>query len=208
MMRRRTAPLTDDRTLAGRRATMSPAAGRDTVVLRTRDCGTMTSQPELAHDIGLVDSDLLSRSVHRLPLELVPDAELSARAGEDDVFDQPGIVAQRRRYEQAALFVDHTLLGTGQVEVVVELHRRRREVIAVRDARLELEPFRVGAPFQAADIPDPEIGHEQTIVAELLGNLPELHRKDDPTFVVDSCLKCAAEHNLTPTTHPPPPQPA
>src|SRR6185369_1016505 len=109
-MRRRVAAPTDPRTFAGRRATVSPAAGRGRVVPRTRDCGTMTSQPELAHDIGLADPDLLPRGVHRLPLDLVPDAELAARAGEDDVLCQAGIVAQRRRHEQAALLVDHTLL--------------------------------------------------------------------------------------------------
>ena len=106
--------------------------------------------------------------VHCLGIGLVPDAELAARPGEHDVLDEARVLAQRRRHEQAALRVDLAFVRTGQVEVVVVLHRGRREIGALRDTRLELEPLRVGPCLQTANIADAQVGDEEAIVGESL----------------------------------------
>src|SRR5262245_52096309 len=201
-MRLRVAALTDECTLARRLAIASPATGLGSAALRTTDGGTMRLQSEFTHHAGLVDPDLLARRVHRLPLGFVPDAKLAARAGEDDVLEETGIVAQRGGHEQPALFIDDALLGTRQIEIVVEFQGRGRQIGPFRDARLELQPLGIRSAFEAAHVADAQVGHEQTVVAETLQHLPELHRNAHPALIVDSRFKCAAEHRLAPTNSP------
>src|SRR5215472_18913744 len=141
----------------------------------------MILQSELAHHARFTHTDLLTCRVHGLPSTLVPDPELAARTGEDHLLEQAGVVAQGRRNEQPTLLVDRTFLRTGEIEVVVELHRRGREVDACGDARLELDPLRVRTRLQAADVADAQVGEEQTIVSELGEHVPELHRYAHPS---------------------------
>src|SRR5262249_36819403 len=127
------------------------------------------------------------------------DAKLAARAGEDDVLEETGIVAQRGGHEQPALFIDEALLGTRQIEIVVEFQGRSRQVGPFRDARLKLQQLGIRSAFEAEHCAVAQVGHEQTVGAETFQHLPELHRNAHPALVVDSRFKRAAEHRLAPT---------